>query len=185
MKFILGLLMLLIGTSAVAGDYYDPRINTYDPVTGMYFKAILENPERGFLTSKTYSNNVVNVAIYDPAKDMSTLLFKEPQKDGISLVLFETGFKDGSIEFNGSSNSSVVMNNTHIPKRDPKDKLLVSVHREEPKETVILVADKKGTGLKKITAVPQTADWHLDVKNSKLRIVRQTITGIQVESFEW
>ena len=184
MKFILGLLTLLFSSPALAGDYYDPRVDTYDPVTGLYFKAIVEDPERGFLSSKT-NRKVVNVAIYDPAKDVSTLLFKEPQKEGISLVLFETGFKDGTIEFNGSSNSSIVMNNTQVPERDPRDKLLVCVHREEPKETMIFVADKKGAGLKKVTTVPQAADWHLDVKNSKLRVVRQRITGIQVESFEW
>ena len=185
MKGILGLLILVVCTSAYAGDYYDPRVNTYDPVTGLYYKAIAENPEKGFLSSKTSSNNVVNVAIYDPAKDTSLLLFKEPQKDGISLVLFETGFKDGTIEFNGSSSSSILMNNTRVPKREPKDKLLVCVHQNEAKETLIYVAEKKGTGLKKVTSVPWSADWHLDVKNAKLRVVRQATTGIQVESYEW
>jgi hypothetical protein len=184
MKAILGLLVLLVSTPAVADDYYEPRINTYDSVTGLYYKAIVENPERGFLSSKIYKPPV-NVAIYDPSKDSSVLLLKEPQKDGISLVLFETGFKDGIIEFNGPSSSSIVMNNTRVQKREPKDKILVCVHTDESKETVIFVADKKGSGLRKVTTVPQAAEWHLDVRNSKLRVVRQTVTGIQVESFEW
>lgn len=185
MKYLFGLLLFLVSTSVFAGDYYEPRINTYDPVTGLYYKAVENASGKGGFLSSSNSHSVVNIAVYDPVKETYTLLFKESQKNSISIVLFETGFKDGSIEFNGTTNSSLILNNTRVAKREPKDKLLIGVQNNDDKKTVIYVSDKRGNHLKKLATVPFAADWHIDVKNSKLRVVHQTGKGIRVENYTW
>lgn len=186
MKYLSVFLFFLISTSVFAGDYYEFRIDTYDPVTGLYYKAVEETPgEGGFLSSKTSRNVIVNIAIFDPTKETTALLFNAPQKGGISIVLFETGFKEGRIEFNGSTYSALVLNNTNVAKRDTRDKLLVGVRSNESKETILFVSDKRGGHLKKLVAIPFTADWHIDVKNSKLRVVHQTGKEIRIENYTW
>lgn len=185
MKHFFVLIIFLVSTSAFAGDYYQSRIDTYDPVSGLYYKAVEATPGGGFLTSKTSSNVVANIAIFDPAKETTALLFREPQKDGISMFLFETGIKDGGIEFNGADYSGVVLNNTRIAKREPRDKLLIGVRNKDLKEIILFVSDKRGVHLKKLVAIPSSADWHIDVKNSKLRVVHQTGKGIRIESYVW
>ncbi len=185
MKYLTGWLLFFICTSAFAGDYYEPRINTYDPVTGLYYKAVEAQPGKGGFLSSSSRSAVVNIAVYDPAKETYTLLFKEPVKEGISVVLFETGFKDGSVRFNGETNSSFILNNTNVTKRDLRDKLLVGVTNNDSKTTDLFVSDKRGNNLKKLANVPFAADWHIDVKNSKLRVVHQTGKGIRVEKYTW
>ena len=185
MKYLIGLLLLFVSTSAFAGDYYEPRVNTYDPVTGLYYKSVEASPGKGGFLSKSSLSALVNIAVYDPTKETYTLLFKEPQKEGISVVLFETGFKDGGVKFNGESNSALILNNTHVTKREPKDKLLVGVQNNELKTTDLFISDKRGNKLKKLVTVPFAADWHIDVKNSKLRVVHQTGKGIRVENYTW
>jgi hypothetical protein len=186
LKYLSGLLVFLVSASVFAGDYYyEPNINTYDPVTGLYYTAVEGASTKGGFLSSTASRSVVNIAIYDPAKETYTLLFKESQKDSISIVLFETGFKDGSIEFNGETSSALVLNNIRVAKREPRDKLLVGVQNIELKQTDLYVSDKKGNHLKKLVTIPFAADWHIDVKNSKLRVVHQTGKGIRIENYTW
>jgi hypothetical protein len=186
MKYLLGLLSILLSTSVFAGDYYGHRIDTYDPVTGLYYKAVEGKAgEGGFLISKSSSNSIVNIAIFDPTKETTSLLFKEPQEGGISIFLFETGFKDGVIEYNGSEYSAFVLNNTHVTKREPKDKLLIGVRIKDSKETILFVSDKRGGHLMKLVAISSDADWHIDMKNSKLRVIHQTGKGIRVENHVW
>lgn len=185
MKIIMWFL-LLIGMSAHASNYYEPYIDTYDPISGLYYKAVEENTEGGgFLSSKMASNAVVNINIFDPASGSSTLLFREPQREGITIVLFETGLKDGAVEFSGRSAPSLVLNNTRVEKRAPKDKLLVGVRSKDAKETILFVSDKRGGNLKKLVAVPAAASWHIDARNSRLRVVHQTGNGVRIESLEW
>lgn len=187
MKYI-SLLLLLINTCVMAGDYYyESHIDTYDPVTGLYYKAVEEVPtDKGFLSSKSSQNNAINIYIFNPIDQTSTLLFKTGQKDGIPIFLFETGFKDGVIEFNGTTyNKTIALNNFHIEKRVPKNKLLIGLRSADSKETILYVSDKKGSGLKKLVTVPFAADWHIDVKNSKIRVVHQTGKAVRIESYEW
>lgn len=184
MKYV-AMFFFLICSPVFAGDYYDPYVNTYDPASGLYYKAVLNNaPDGGFLSSKSSHSTAVNINIFDPVSGKSTLLFNEPKKEGIPIVLFETGYKDGSIEFNATP-SGLALNNTHVSKREAKNKLLVGVRSADSKETVLYVSDKRGSGLKKLVSVPVSADWHIDVKNSKLRVVHQTGKAVRIESYEW
>jgi hypothetical protein len=53
------IIALLFSVSAIAGGYYNPTIDTYDPVTGLYFKSIKSEEESGILSSK--GNSIVNL----------------------------------------------------------------------------------------------------------------------------
>jgi hypothetical protein len=184
---ILLLLSLFVSSNLFAGDYYRAeRIDTYDPTTGLYFKAV-EKPDsadRVFFSSKQSNHSPLNIAVFDPATNKSRLLFQEPPMGAISAVIFETGYKDGAITFTNDANYRV-KNNENVAKREPKGKVLVVVAVEDRKESVLLVAEKKTGFLVPLTKVPQSADWHIDVKNSKIRVIRQTGQSIQVESFDW
>lgn len=185
---LLFLLSFLISFNVFASDYYGTgKMDTYDPATGLYFKTVerIENGNRSFLSSKQGNTAPLNIAVFDPSTQKSRLLFQNPPAGSISAVLFETGYKDGAVTFSDGSQYRGIKNNENVPKREPKSKVLVAVTTEEPKETVLLVADKKTGVLVTLTKVPATADWHLDVKNSKLRIVHQTGQTIQIESFDW
>ena len=185
MKIFLALLWFFASSSALADSYYEMRIDRYDPISGLYYKAVeMDTEEHGFM-SKSSSNEIINLNIFDPSTGISTLLFKEPQQDGIAVVLFETGFKDGSVEFNGSSSSGHLLNNAMLQKREPKNRLLVGVRNKKNKELVLFVSNKQGSGLSKLVTIPRTADWHIDAKNSKLRVVHQLGQGLKIESYDW
>lgn len=187
MKSLFALILLAASTAVFAGDYYGPgQIDTYDPATGLYFKAVLKNPDnQGLLGSKSGGGPVtINISVFDPATGASRHLFNRPVGGFISDVLFETGFKDGSIEFSGQATSRV-KNNTAIEKREPRTRVLVAVRNPERKETVLLATDKRAGNLAPVATVPFASDWHIDVRNSRLRIVHQTGQGIRIESHEW
>ncbi len=186
MKILFAIVALLTCFGANAGDfgYYSYRIDTYDPVTGLYYASV-ENAADGRKSFLSSSNNlIVNVNIFDPATNSSTPLFKEPQLDGIEFLHFESKYKEGSMEFDGSR-SIRVANNTLIAKRDPKDRILVGVRNKKKDELNLFVATKRGTGLAVLATVPDGAHWHVDVRNSKLRVVRQTGQGVKIDSYDW
>lgn len=186
MKHLLTFILLVVSGPLVAGGYYNGGIDAYDPISGMYYKGVHKAPDnRGFLSSKAPGNLVVNINLFDPATGVSTLLFKEPQKDDITIVLLETGFKDGSIEFNGEIPRNYVLNNRAVPKREPKDKLLVGVWNSDTQEIKLWISSKKGRDLRMLVSVPRLADWHIDVKNSKVRVVHKTGGALRLDSFEW
>jgi hypothetical protein len=185
MRVIAIFFLLFASTVANALSYYDGRINTYDPAAGLYYRAIEKlGEDQGFL-SQSGRKEAVNINIFDPTTGASTLLFKESQPDGIAIVLFELGFKDGSVEFNAGNFSEHVLNNTAVPRRESKDRLLVGVRNKQRKEYTLYYFAKRGTGLTKVVTFPETAEWHIDVRNSKLRIVQQTGLTLKVESYDW
>jgi len=59
------LFLLLLSTPAFAGGYYEPHIDTYDPASGLYYKAVQDHTtEGGFLSSKSSRNTVTNINIF-------------------------------------------------------------------------------------------------------------------------
>ena len=187
MKKFCALLVLLVGSVANAGEYYRGySIDEYDPATGLYFRGVEKtNREGGFLVSKRSRSEVVNISIFDPSTGESRLLFGEPAGGDIAVVLFETGFSDGKIEFGGTSPRSYVKNNVSVAKREPRTKVLVEVQPEDRKGTILFISEKRAGGLTRLATVPEGADWHLDMRNSKLRVVHQLGHGIRIESHEW
>lgn len=175
---------LLVFSSVVSAgsDYHSITVDTYDPVTGLYYNTVLNRQDRGFMSKD--GSGVVNIAIFNPSTGSIGLLFKEPLQGTLSSVLFEIGHKDGTMQFYGAGRSDV-KNNVGIPNRAPKNRLLVAVRDGKKKETALFGSEKDGSKLKKLIVVPDGDDWHIDVRNSKLRVVHQLGSAIKIESIEW
>ncbi len=187
MKYLSILAIFIMSTSAFAGDARPVDIEKYDSITGLYYKGVITAIEGKGRLSSTRSA-CTNLAIFDPVKETTTLLFKEQQNNGISFIIFEDGYKESSITFNGAHYSAnYIQNNTHVAKREPKNKLLVGVNRyaSDNYELMLFVSDKRGGQLKHLVTMPAFANWHIDVRNSKIRVVHQTGKGIRVESYDW
>lgn len=176
------------------GEYYGSmRVDTYDPVSGSYYKAItINNEEKSFLgSSSKKSENISNIAIYNPQKNSHTLLFAKDDKRDLSFFLFESGYHSKSVLFNGevssgrTSHTGNIKNNNFIVTRETKDKLLVGIKNTNKKLTELWVAKKDGSELKKLTDVPFESTWHIDIKNSKLRIVTTKDGEFNISSFDW
>lgn len=180
----LALCILAAAVSAHADYYpYGGRIDTYDPVTGVYYKAVSAKEPVGFMSSKTEAR-AINLAITTPSSGETVLLFQHPLSGSLSDVLFETGFKDGAIEFFGPS-GGFVLNNENVPKREPKDRMLVIVKSKTGDSRDLYVCGKDGSDLEKVTTIAASDDWHIDVKNSKIRIVHQRGNGIAIDNHDW
>lgn len=183
MKQLLAISLFAFISSVSAGDYYyGNRVDTYDPITGLYYKAVLNKEDRGFMSKG--GPVVTNIAITTPLTDSTVLLFKEPLQGYITSLVFETGFKNGSMGFYGVG-QPYIQNNAGVADRDPKNKLLIAVFNGEKKVTTLFISEKDGSNLKKLTVVPEKGDWHIDVKNSKLRVVHQLGNTIKIDSVDW
>jgi hypothetical protein len=182
MKHLITTTLVLFSFFAVGGGYYSPSIDQYDPVTGLYFKSVKLEKESSFLSSSDEA--IVNIFIYDPSKDSGYYLFPENHEKQIVALSFETALKDGVVEFNNSY-SSPVKNNTGIIDRQPKPTMLV-VTRDSKKQTDTFFTANKITGNpKEIGKIHSKSNWHIDVKNSKIRVVRQVGNKIEMESLAW
>jgi hypothetical protein len=178
---IIALCLLLFTTCALAGDYYGRGFDEYDPASDLYFKTVLKKENRGLLVK---GETIVNIAITNTATGATSLLFKEPIKGVLRTFLYETGHKDGSVSFSAEGYGAI-KNNRNIEKRPLRNRLLIELALPDGKETELYVAEKEGKNLKKLVTVPIGASWHIDVKNSKLRVVHQTGTTIRLENFDW
>lgn len=178
--------ILVASAAAQAGDYYNGAgIDTYDPVSGLYYKAITTDTKKEGLLSSSSSHRITNINIFDPADGSYRALFSQNVNGRISNVCFEYGFKDGSVLFNGDMQPCAAKNNQSLAKRDPKDKILAAVELPENKGIELFTADKHGKNLRRIVHVPPGASWHIDVRNSKLRVVNQVGQQIKLENFDW
>lgn len=185
--FLVLCVLLALQSYAIAGYYGGMRINEYDPITGLYYKAIdIERKSRGFI-SKGPSTQVTNISIFDPKDEKHALLFNDSKIRDIQAVLFETGVEDGVLSYSASSHSQRIKNNHQATSRKPKDKLLVSVRVSSNDQvfTELWLSNKKGEGLTLIDTFPASYDWHIDVKNSKIRIVSSMNGQFTQKSIDW
>jgi hypothetical protein len=161
-------------------------VDVYDPSTGLYLKSVMDKPRRdGVITGKSPGPVALNVNIFDPATGTSVALFKQAAPGPIALVLFETQFEAGSIEFHPPPPSGHILNNAGVEARAPKDRLLIGLRDAKGAIASLWTSDKRGNGLAQVAAVPEDASWHLDVRNSKIRVVRQVGQTIEIESYDW
>lgn len=189
MKILLAsvLLFILLPIQAIAGYYGNSKIDEYDPTVGLYYKAIeVERKNRGFM-SKGPSTQVTNISIFNPENEKHLMLFKDNKKRNISIVLYETGINEGKVEYNLSGHTQIIKNNTSIVSRPPKNKLLVGVRIEKNERifTELWVSSKHGENLRLLTTFPVSSDWHIDMRNSKIRIVTASNSNFTQKSFEW
>ncbi|HFU74791.1 MAG TPA: hypothetical protein ENK66_00950 [Arcobacter sp.] len=158
-------------------------VDKYDPISGLYYKSI-SNEEKKARFSKVLGNKYTsNVAIFNPEDETFRMLFGEEDIQ-INLFLFETGYDEKCMEIKfHDANSHIIRNNKQIEKRAMKDKLLIGLLKEEDME--LWTANRQGEELKFITVVPKTSSWHIDVKNSKLRVIDVNDNRFKIENFDW
>ena len=179
-------LALVASTSTRAGEYYNSSgIDTYDPVSGIYYKSITTETKKEGLLSSSSRQRVTNINIFDPTDGSSRVLFSQLITGRITAVCFESGFKDGAIQFNDDFRNCTAKNNQSLTKRELKDKLLTGVELPDGKGTELFVSDKRGKNLRRIASVPADASWHIDVRNSKLRIVNQVGPHLKIQNHDW
>jgi len=191
MKKILSLLALTISASLNAGFYSNEDIDTYDPVYGKYYKAIeVKKETKGFL-SKGDTFLTTNIAIYDPQTDTVKMLFEKDSQRDINVFIFESAFKHETIQFNGEitkyggSYHSNIKNNAAIAERAPKNKLLIGTRDVKNKLMALWTAKKDGDDLTKITDVSFDSSWHIDIKNSMIRIITVKNGSFKIKNVAW
>ncbi|GAA0401724.1 hypothetical protein GCM10009133_08140 [Cocleimonas flava] len=185
---LLPLLLLLTVFSAEANYYANNEINTYDPVSGYYYKAIVSVGEgKGILSSNKSSGKMTNLAIYDPRSETHKLLFDKSSDRMISFVYFESAYQGNSIQFNGAevAYNPVIKNNASVPERQPKDKLLIGLKDNEKRVTDLWVSKKDGSELQKVVSVGVGSSWHIDVKNAVIRVVTINNQDLKIQNFSW
>ncbi|MCK5727217.1 MAG: hypothetical protein KAH22_10370 [Thiotrichaceae bacterium] len=167
-------------------------VDQYDPITGFYYKSITKTVEETketsrFLSSRSFSksspDSVVNIGILNPLNDEISLLFPQDQRVEIRQFIFEIGYDKESSLIEFTNGGHFIRNNHNIKKRSPNNHLLI-VTVEEGDDTLWL-ADKKGTDLRKVTVIKENSNWHLDIKNSKIRVISSIESVLSVESFAW
>ncbi len=151
-------------------------IDEYEPVTGCYYRSWVSD------------DRVTNLFIYDPQKQSGEMIFRDEAVYRISDILYESGYnaKERRIEFGGQEEySSIIKNNNNVSQRSPKNKLLIVTADEKAKTAILWTADKSGKNLRKILTVDLRDDWHLDVKNSKIRVVKKDKNKFIITHLDW
>lgn len=180
MKLIAIFGMLLLSMPAYTGGYYNPTIDTYDPVTGLYYKSVESKAGSGFLGSG--GRVITNLYIYDPQKKSGKLLFPNQKNFQIIAFAYEEEIIDGVVLFH-SAYSAPVKNNKGVANRNPKSKILILTRDVETEKKTFYLSDKDGSNLIKGRTISASVDWHIDVKNSQIRLVSQIDSTISIEFF--
>lgn len=186
-KIIIAILALFWSPTAYAGLYYNysVSISEYDQDSGYYLKEVSLSEEGGFLKGK--NTKTIDIYIHYPAEDKGAYVFNGNNKDKIVVVLYETAFnkETNSIIFNYQNNESVIKNNIGIKKRNIKQQILIETYNKETETYTLWITNKRGENVRKIKQLSKDIDWHIDVLNSKLRLVKQVEKSIIIENLEW
>jgi hypothetical protein len=182
MRIGLIVVVLLLSTQVQAGGYYNPSIDTYDPATGLYYKSVESEKKSGFLSSG--GRAITNLYIYNPLTGEGKVLFPKKQDFQIIALSFETAVENGEVKFH-SDYAAPIKNNNNIELREPKSKMLILTREIESEKETFYFAKKDGSEMEKVKTISASDDWHVDVKNSVVRVVRQVGSEIKIESFRW
>lgn len=192
MKIIILILLLSISSTSFAGGYYSGEyVDEYDQASGLYFKSLKTVTEQGGFLNISNSIMYSDINIFDPAANSNVLLFNDQKNRTISSFLYESGYNEEthSIQFRTSEDSynqhHHIKNNHSIEKRAPKDRLLLVVSNEKQKNSTMFSFEKSGKNMQKIKTFPADVDWHIDVKNAKIRFICNTGNAIKIESLDW
>ena len=188
MKTVFTLIIMSLAFTLEAGGFYGVglEIDTYDPISGNYYHQVTEEKEKTGFLSKGTTKNLTNIAIFNPKTNTHKMLLDVDKKRDISIFIFESGFKEGSLEFNSDMGRyGNIKNNTGIAQRQIKDKLLIGIKKPKQRMTELYTAKKDGSKLQKLTNISFDSSWHLDSKNSKIRIITVKAGKFNIVSFDW
>jgi len=127
-----------------------------------------------------------NLFIWNIDVKQKTMIFsKEIANDQqIQKVIFEEYYdeKEQCIVF---SSDTQLLNNTKISFRHPKNQLLIETYHKKSETHHLWVCDKHGNNLKKIADFSSNTQWHLDVGNSVIRLLKHDKRDLQIEDIPW
>jgi len=164
-------------------------IDEYDHATGLYFKSVETGiNESGFL-SKGPSDDVSDINIFNPSTGKSALIFNDKKPRKIVAFIYESQYQaeTRSMIFGSDEerHNRYIKNNHSIEERKPKDRLLLVAYNKDQETYDMWSLNKSGENLKKLITINRTIDWHIDVKNSKIRFFALSENGVEIKSLDW
>jgi hypothetical protein len=127
-----------------------------------------------------------NLFIWDINNKTKNPLFSEEiaKTEQIQKILFEKEYddKEQCLLFNSEVH---LLNRQSTPYRNLKNKLLVETYHPESEKHHLWLSNKQGNNLSKIATIATNTQWHLDVGNSTLRIIKYLKTDIEVQEIPW
>lgn len=135
---------------------------------------------------KKDKSKITNILIYDIKDNSQKYMFKMDFNEKITAFYYEMYFdqKDRKIVFNKDDDYyGKILNNQNIDEREIKNKLIIETTHEYL--STIWICDKNGKNLKKLYTLKDDYDWHIDVFNSKIRVVGQDLSEVKIKNFDW
>ena len=164
-------------------DGFFASVDIYDSDTGLYYKSIQKNEKKsGLIFSKSATNLVCNINIYNPKNKTSTTIFRRNDQQ-IVAFLFEMGYEKDHIVF--FDRADHIKNNKNIKKSAIKNRLLIATYDSDTQKTTLYSCKKDGKDLKKIATLKSGYSWHIDVKNSKIRAIYAKEGEFKMEVYDW
>jgi hypothetical protein len=177
------LVFLLFSFNVNAGGYYQSVNQGYDADTGLFFYPIKHKPESGGMFSSKSNTRIKNILIFDPETEKKSYLFERNKIWNIQSFSFEESInKSNVVQFFGSSNR--ILNNQNSVERKIKDQLLVITSEKDSEQLTMWYASKKGKNLKEVYNFHKSVNWHVDLKNSKIRFITHN-KEVSFKSIEW
>jgi hypothetical protein len=142
-------------------------------------------------------NVIVNIISFDPATNSKQTLLPDEADNPILALLFETKYDSTNkkVLLNGFINSKeyersskYILNNIGLDYRSLSNKIFILTGEKNTKRTPlrsILIGDKNAREIKKIAELNEKDIWCIDIKDRKIRVIRQNGNDIDIESFEW
>lgn len=127
-----------------------------------------------------------NLFIWDINTQTKSALFSDEiaTTEKIQRILFEKEYdeKEQCLLFNSDAH---LFNKTNLPYRNLKNKLLIETYHFESEKYHLWLSNKQGKDLSKIATIGRNTQWHLDVGNSRIRIIQHLKTDIHVQEISW
>ena len=184
---LMALMLLLAGTIAQAGGYYDysMEIDEYEQSGTYYYNGVEIKEEGGLL--KGDDRKTVDIAVVNLATGKTAYFFNGANNGEIVTFAYEDAYDavKGVMAFNRSDRGAPVKNNVNLPKRAPKEKVLLVTWDKAANLYRMWFSDKSGKKPEKVRQYGREVEWHIDLKNAKIRFVTQAERAIKVETVEW
>lgn len=198
-KLTLILLTFALSSTATAG-YDDQGSSEYDLDSGLYIHRVGSSSEgKADYSSKSgeYSPTI-NLFVFNP-KDNTYRHLLDKNYGEITNYVVETAFQKpieqnfkenkmtGSYAF--LSGDSKTKNNTNLTQREINPNIIIETYNSKSKEFTVWKANKFAGKANVLFSYRQPAQWHLDVKNQKVRVITTGIENKQVrlriKSYAW
>ncbi|ADE53686.1 hypothetical protein [Coraliomargarita akajimensis] len=184
-KCILALLLFALPVSSFAKTPVE--LNRYSSDGSTYYRglpAVRHGEKNGIFGGalNTSSSRARNLAVYDLESGKSWKVFKPDlgeERSIVELVMEPAAFRGyiANTDDGRFQNGPV--------RRDAKDRMLLVVFNSKDKTYSLWATNKQGKELQKLTTFAKDCDWHIDLRNQKIRIFTGQNEGLLLDSYDW